>query len=296
MSPSGLAKGLLALLALALILFTFNHTRLLAREQARQRLDVSRQQADRVQARLLAAALDEARRLATTPQVAAALDRGELPAAAAAARKQGLDPASGLQAVSVDENLRVTTSGTFKRGELWESMRRALEAGEATGIERDDETGALAMTAAVLRRVPDGATTALAIARPLGSDVTDAIKQATGLEASIYTPDGIRRATTLVDEDGSRADGEPARSVPWRRWERRQEPLVTATVRAATAFDPIRNRQKAVVAVRELTAPLDYRDGFGHLRGKPRYLAELLFLGLAAIMAVLLARPSRAKR
>jgi hypothetical protein len=228
--------------------------------------------------------------------VAAALERGELPAAAAAMRRQGLAPGVGFQVVSVDDNLRVTTSGTFKRGALWESMRRALEGAEAAGIERDEENGALAITAAVLHRTPGGAATALAIARPLASDFTDAIKEATGLDASIYTPDGVRRATTLVDEDGSRANGETAASVPWRRWEHRQRAFVTATVRRAAAFDPIRSRQGDVVAVRELTARLDYDLGFRRLAGSRRFLAEVLFLALAAMMALLLARPAGGRR
>lgn len=295
MFPSGLAKGLLALLGVALVLFTFNHTRLIARELATQRLEASREAADRVQGSREAAALEEVRRLATAPEVAAALDRGDPVEVATAARRQGLEPDTGLQAVSVGEHLRVTTSGTFKRGGMWDSMRRALETGSATGVERDEETGALAITAALLRTAR-GETAALAIARPIGSELTDAIKAATGLDASLYTPDGIRRATTVLDEDGSRADGEAAAGVPWRRWERRQRPLVTATARQATAFDPIIGVHGEVVAVRELTAPLDYEAGFARLPGRRRFLAEVVFLGLAALMAALLARGSRARR
>ncbi|HEX7126034.1 MAG TPA: cache domain-containing protein [Thermodesulfobacteriota bacterium] len=293
MSPSGLAKGLLALLGLALVLFTFNHARLLAREAATRRLDQSREEADRVQAAVEARVLEEARRLATAPEVAASLEHAEPAAAVAATRRQGLEPTIGLQVVSVDDNLRVTTSGTFKRAEIWDSMREALETGLAAGIERDEESGALAVTAAVLNRTPGRAATALAIARPLGPDFVDAVKAATGLDASIYTPDGVRRATTLLDEDGSRASGEPAASVPWRRWERRQRAFVTATVSRAAAFDPIRSRQGGVVAVRELTAPLDYELGFRRLAGSRRFLVEVLFLGLAAVMALLLARSAR---
>ena len=293
MSPSGLAKGLLALLGLALILFTFNHARLLAREAATHRLDQSREEADRVQAAIEAQVLEEARRLATAPEVAASLERAEPAAAVAATRRQGLEPAVGLQVVSVDDNLRVTTSGTFKRAEIWDSMREALETGSAAGIERDEESGALAVTAAVLSRTPGRPATALAIARPLGSDFADAVKAATGLDASIYTPDGVRRATTLLEADGSRASGSPAASVPWRRWERRQRAFVTATVSRAAAFDPIRSRQGDVVAVRELTAPLDYELGFRRLAGSRRFLVEVLFLGLAAVMAFLLARSAR---
>lgn len=295
MPPSGLAKGLLALLGLALVLFTFNHARLLARDAATRRLAQSREQADRVQAAVQARVLEEARRLAATPDVAARLERAEPAAATAAMRRQGLEPGVGLQVVSVDDNLRVTTSGTFKRGEIWESMRRALEEGRAAGIERDDESGALAVTAAVLHRTSGGAATALAIAQPLASDFTDAVKQATGLDASIYTPDGVRRATTLLDGDGSRASGETTASVPWRRWERRQRAFVTATVSRAAAFDPIRSRQGNVVAVRELTAPLDYDLGVRRLPGSRRFLAEVLFLALAAVMALLLARPARGR-
>jgi hypothetical protein len=295
MGHGGLGRGLLLLLVLTIVLFTFNRARLLARDVATQRLAASRTLADRVEAEAEAALLADLRRLAADREVRAALDAGQLAAVAVAARRHGLEPADATQALSLDESLRVSTSGAFKRQELWDGMRDALEEGEATGLERDEESGTLALVAATLRPSTSGTTTAFAIARPLGSGFVDAIKRATGTDASIYTPDGIRRATTLLDEEGDRRSGEPAASAPWRRWERRQRPFVSASVSRATAVDPIRNRQGTVVAVREMTTPLAYEEGFRRLPGSRRFLMEMLFLGLAALMAALLARPAAAR-
>jgi hypothetical protein len=291
---ASLSKGILLLLALAAVLFTFNHARLLARNAAFARLEASRAQADRVLADAQAGLLAELRRLQADPEARAAVEHGQLSALAEATRRLGVDPEAGLQLVSVDESLRVATNGTFKRDALWEATRGALEQGEASGVEADEESGALAIVAA-LRPHTDGPTVALALARPLDSAFLDAVKAATGIDTSLYTPDGIRRATTMTDEGGDRRDGEPAASALWRRWERRQQPFVSATVSRATAVDPIRTRDRATVAVREISMPLAYKEGFRRLPGSRRLLAELVFLGLAALMAALLARPARGR-
>jgi hypothetical protein len=291
-----LGRGVLLLLVLAAILFTFNHARLLARDAAVQRLAASRTQADRVQAEAEAALLADLRRIAADRDVRAALAAGQLGVAASTARLHGLDPGDGLQLLSVDENLRVSTSGGYKRAALWETMRAALEQGEATGIEGEEESGTLAVVAAALGPDSDRqTTTALAIARPLGPELVDAMGRATQTDVSIYTPDGIRRATTRRSADGDRLDGEPAASALWRRWERRQRPFVSATVRRATAVDPVRGRDGGVVAVRELSTPLAYDEGFRRLPGSRRFLLEMLFLGLAALMSGLLGRPARGR-
>ncbi len=293
MQAPGLLRGLLLLLLLAAVLFTFNQTRLLARDLATRRLGASRLLADQVQAEAETRLLTDLKRLAAEPAVRDALPAGDIAAVAASARAHGLGPGATIQVVSVGETLRVVTSGPFNPRTLWEAMRGALERGEGTGVEQNEQSGGLALVAAARAPATDGTTAAIAMARPLDDAFVDAVKAATGLETSLYSPDGVRRATTLKDDEGDRLEGEPAAGVVWRRWERRQRPFVTASASRATAVDPIRDRHGAVIGVRELTTPLAYNDAIRRLPTSHRFLLELLFLGLAALMAALLGRGGR---
>lgn len=296
MQSPGLPRGLLLLLLLAAALFAFNQTRLLARDLAAQRLAASRLLADQVQAEAEAQLLADLEHLVAEPSLSSALVRGEIAAAAVAARAQGLAPAVTVQVVSVGEALRVVTSGPFNPGTIWEAMRGALERGNGSGIELDEQSGGLALVAAVRRAAADGSTAAIAMARPLDEAFVDRVKATTGLDVSLYSPDGVRRATTLTDDDGSRLDGQPALGAVWRRWERRQRPFVTASVTRATAVHPIHNRRGHVIGVREMTAQLPYHEALRRLPTNRRFLLELLFLTLAGLMAALLARSGTARR
>ncbi len=293
MQPPALLRGLLLLLVLAAVLFTFNQTRLLARDLATRRLAGSRLLAEQVQAEAEARLLADLKRLAAESALRDALAAGDIAGVAASARAHGLGSDVTIQVVSVGETLRVVTSGPFNPRTLWEVMRGALERGEATGVEHDEQSSGLSLVAAARGPAADGSTAAIAMARPLDDAFVDAVKAATGLEASLYSPDGVRRATTLKDDDGDRLEGEPAASALWRRWERRQRPFVAASATRATAVDPIRDRHGAVIGVRELSTPLAYNDAIRRLPTSHRFLLELLFLGLAAVMAALLARGSR---
>ncbi len=289
MQPPGLLRGLLLLLLLAVALFAFNQTRLLARDLAAQRLAASRLLADQVQAEAEAQLLADLEHLAAEPTLRDALGRGEIAAAVVAARAQGLAPGITVQVVSVGEALRVVTSGPFNPGAIWEAMRGALERGNGTGIELDEQSGGLALVAALRLAAADGSTAAIAMARPLDEAFVERVKAAAGLDVSLYTPDGIRRATTLGDDD-ARLGGPLASGAVWRRWERRQRPFVTASVTRATAVHPIHNRRGQIIGVREMTAPLPYREALRRLPTNRRFLLELLFLALAGLMAALLAR------
>ncbi len=300
MQPPGLPRGLLLLLLLAAGLFTFNQTRLLARDLAAQRLAASRILADRVQANAEAQLVAALEHIAAEPSLRDAILRGEMTAAAAAARARGPDPNVTIQVVSVGEALRVVTSGSFNPGTIWEAMRGALERGSGSGVEQDEESGELALVAAVRRATADGTTAAIAMARPLDETFVDQVKATTGLDVSLYSPDGVRRATTLRDDGGGRLEGLPATGAVWRRWERRQRPFVTASVTRATAVHPIHDRRGHLIGVREMTASLPYDEALRRLPRSRRFLLELLFLALAGLMAALLARsgsrPSRSPR